>query len=58
MGKVDIAFEKYWKPLTVEFGWPEIILTDDPERAGKLATFVLRMLETPRVPCSLLLKSV
>jgi hypothetical protein len=49
MDKVDIAFEKYWKPLTVEFGWPEIILTDDPERAGKLATFVLRMLENKKL---------
>jgi len=49
MGKVAIAFEKYWKPLTVEFGWPEIILTDDPERAGKLATFVLRMLENKKL---------
>jgi len=49
MGKVVIAFEKYWKPLTVEFGWPEIILTDDPERAGKLATFVLRMLENKKL---------
>jgi hypothetical protein len=49
MDKVVIAFEKYWKPLTVEFGWPEIILTDDPERAGKLATFVLRMLENKKL---------
>jgi hypothetical protein len=49
MEKVVIAFEKYWKPLTVEFGWPEIIQTDDPERAGKLATFVLRMLENKKL---------
>ena len=49
MDKVAIAFEKYWKPLTVEFGWPEIIQTDDPERAGKLATFVLRMLENKKL---------
>ena len=27
-----------------ENGWDEIIATDDPERGGKLATFVLRML--------------
>jgi hypothetical protein len=38
MDKVVIAFEKYWKPLTVEFGCrPEIIVTDDPEltRSGR-----------------------
>jgi hypothetical protein len=44
MAKVDIAFERYWKPVAEENGWDEIIATDDPERGGKLATFVLRML--------------
>ena len=45
MLKVDIAFERYWKPVAAENGWDEIIATDDPERGGKLATFVLHMLE-------------
>ena len=45
MTKVDIAFERYWKPVAAEHGWEEIIATDDPERGGKLATFVLRMLD-------------
>jgi hypothetical protein len=40
MTKVDIAFEKYWKPIAEAYGWPEIIETDDPERGGKLVTFV------------------
>ena len=44
MAKVDIAFERYWKPVAEEYGWDEIIATDDPERGGKLAAFVLRML--------------
>jgi hypothetical protein len=45
MLKVDIAFERYWKPVAAANGWDEIIATDDPERGGKLATFVLHMLE-------------
>ena len=45
MLKVDIAFERYWKPLAAAHGWDEIIATDDPERGGKMATFVLCMLE-------------
>jgi hypothetical protein len=45
MLKVDIAFERYWKPLAAAHGWDEIIATDDPERGGKMATFVLSMLE-------------
>ena len=45
MLKVDIAFERYWKPVAEANGWDEIIATDDPERGGKLATFVLSMLD-------------
>jgi hypothetical protein len=45
MAKVDIAFERYWKPVAAEHGWDEIITTDDPERGGKMATFVLSMLD-------------
>ena len=35
MAKVDIAFERYWKPVAAENGWDEIIATDDPERRGR-----------------------
>jgi hypothetical protein len=49
MTKVDIAFEKYWKPIAEAYGWPEIIETDDPERGGKLVTFVLKLLEDKRL---------
>ena len=45
MIKVDIAFERYWKPVAEANGWDEIISTDDPERGGKMATFVLSMLD-------------
>ena len=45
MAKVDIAFERYWKPVAAEHGWDEIITTDDTERGGKMATFVLSMLD-------------
>ena len=44
MAKVEIAFNRYWKPVAEEYGWDVIIATDDPERGGKLAAFVLRML--------------
>ena len=49
MAKVDIVFEKYWKPIAETYGWPEIIKTDDPERGGKLVTFVLKLLEDKRL---------
>jgi hypothetical protein len=45
MVKVDIAFVRYWKPVAEANGWDEIIATDDPERGGKMATFVLSMLD-------------
>ena len=45
MLKVDIAFDRYWKPVAAAHGWDEIIETDDPERGGKMATFVLAMLD-------------
>eukprot|EP00900_Chrysochromulina_parva_P016661 jgi/Chrpa1/24997/Chrysochromulina_OHIO_Genome00025755-RA len=45
MLKVNIAFERYWKPVAAANGWDEIITTDDPERGGKMATFVLHMLD-------------
>jgi hypothetical protein len=45
MLKVDIAFTRYWKPVAAANGWDEIIATDDPERGGKMATFVLSMLD-------------
>ena len=35
----------YWTPLATEHGWPVILETDDQERGGKMAAFVLRMLE-------------
>ena len=49
MAKVDIVFEKYWKPIAAAYGWPEIIKTDDHERGGKLVTFVLKLLEDKRL---------
>ena len=49
MSKVDIAFKRYWKPIAEAYGWPEIIKTDDPERGGKLVTFVLKLLEDKRL---------
>ena len=45
MATVNIAFERYWTPLAEEHGWPVILETDDQERGGKMAAFVLRMLE-------------
>ena len=45
MVKVNIAFVRYWKPVAEANGWDEIIATDDPERGGKMATFVLSMLD-------------
>ena len=45
MATVNIAFERYWTPLADEHGWPVILETDDPERGGKLAAFVLRLLD-------------
>jgi hypothetical protein len=44
MATVNIAFERYWTPLADEHGWPLILETDDPERGGKMAAFVLRLL--------------
>jgi len=44
MATVNIAFERYWTPLADEHGWPVILETDDPERGGKMAAFVLRLL--------------
>lgn len=34
-----------WRPLVAHHGWPVVIVTDDPARAGKLAAFVLHMLD-------------
>ena len=45
MATVNIAFERYWTPLADEHGWPGILETDDPERGGKMAAFVLRLLD-------------
>ena len=35
----------HWRPVCRRFGWPELILSDDPSRGGKLASFVLGMAE-------------
>ena len=45
MATVNIAFERYWTPLADEHGWPVILETDDPERGGKMAAFVLRLID-------------
>ena len=34
-----------WRPVALRYGWPEVILSDDPNRGGKLAAFVMRMAE-------------
>ena len=45
---MDVHF-LYWKPIAEAYGWPEIIETDDPERGGKLVTFVHKLLEDKRL---------
>jgi len=41
--KVQAAV-KIWRAVADVRGWPHIIATDDPDRGGKLVTFVLHML--------------
>ena len=33
----------HWRPVCRRFGWPDLILSDDPSRGGKMASFVLGM---------------
>ena len=33
----------HWRPVALRHGWDDIILSDDPGRGGKLATFVMEM---------------
>jgi hypothetical protein len=35
----------HWDVIRARYGWPRLILSDDSERGGKLATFVLYMAE-------------
>ena len=35
----------HWRPVCQRFGWPELVLSDDPSRGGKMASFVLLMAE-------------
>ena len=35
----------HWRPVCERFGWPELLLSDDPSRGGKLAAFVHSMAE-------------
>ena len=35
----------HWRPVCERFGWPELLLSDDPARGGKLASFVMLMAE-------------
>ena len=35
----------HWDVVRARYGWPRLILSDDSERGGKLATFVLYMAE-------------
>ena len=44
MRTVTSAFAK-WCPLCDTYGWERVIATDDPERGGKLVTFVLSLLD-------------
>ena len=34
---------KYWRPICEREGWDEIIETDDPARASKMAVFVMSL---------------
>lgn len=34
-----------WDVVVARHGWPRILATDDPERGGRLATFVLYLLD-------------
>ena len=36
---------KHWRPVAIHYSWPVILKTDDTQRAAKLATFVLTMME-------------
>ena len=44
MRSVNSAYA-HWKPVADEFGWDYIIPSDDPERGGKLAAFVLHLMD-------------
>ena len=35
----------HWDTVRARYSWPRVILSDDGERGGKLATFVLHMAE-------------
>ena len=44
-GRTVQAALGHWRPVCGRFGWPELILSDDPSRGGKLASFVMSMAE-------------
>ena len=44
MGTVETAWRK-WLPLAARYEWDDVIYSDDPERGGKMATFVLHLME-------------
>ena len=39
----------HWDVVRARYGWPRLILSDDSERGGKLATFVLYMAEDTKL---------
>lgn len=43
-----------WRPLAELHGWPTVMETDDPDRGGKLAAFVMKMVDDT----SLVFKSI
>ena len=34
---------RHWRGIAEEFGWPTVISTDDPDRGGKLAAFLVML---------------
>ena len=35
----------HWRPVAEKYSWPVVLKTDDPQRAAKMATFVLSMMD-------------
>ena len=35
----------HWRRVTSRYGWPDLIISDDPHRGGKLASFVMGMVD-------------
>lgn len=42
--------QAHWETVCAKWGWPSMIETGDPERGGKLATFVLHLMAHEKEP--------